>query len=146
MALVRSFEIPGTGMVVENAYHLISNIQTEKRMVDILPPPDPSRPDGFTQRDDEDESLWINWKAGYIGKISIEVYASKEARDEGKTAIGAIGENATQIANADLRTIFTPGQDFKISFFIDPNSSDSLLTQAYNHLKNTAYYQDATEV
>lgn len=146
MALVRSFEIPGTGVVVDDAYHVITNVYTEKRLTDITPPPDPSRPDGLTQRDDEDESLWVHWKAGYVGRITVEIYSSKEARDEGKRPIGAIGENATMVQDADLKTIFTPGKDFKIMFFIDPSSEDSVLTQAYKHLLKQEYYSDATEV
>jgi len=45
----------------------------------------------------------------------------------------------------DLKTVCTPGKDFKVLFFVDPDSSDSLLTQAYNHLKTTEYYKDAEE-
>lgn len=143
MALVRDFEIPGTGVTVNNAYHLIVNVTTEKRLQDIPPPPDQSTESGFTAGDRGDP---VNWKAGYTGRITLEVYASKTARDEGKTPIGAIGVNPTDVMHPDLKTVCTPGRDFKVLFFIDPESSDSILTQAYNHLKTTDYYKEAQEV
>ena len=31
MALVRDFEIPGTGVTVDDAYHVIVNVTTEKK-------------------------------------------------------------------------------------------------------------------
>jgi hypothetical protein len=146
MALVRDFEIPNTGVTVNNAYHVIVNVTTEKRLTDVLPPPDSSRPDGLTLRDDEDTSQWVNWKSGYVGRITLEIYASKEARDEGKTPIGAIGTNPTDVMHPDLKSVCTPGRDFKVLFFIDPESSDSILTQAYKHLLSTEYYKDVEEV
>ena len=62
MALIRDFEIPETGLVVPNAYHLIVNVTTEKRLNDIKPPVDSGRPDGYTARDDDDEDQWVYWK------------------------------------------------------------------------------------
>jgi hypothetical protein len=144
MALVRDFEIPNTGVVVSNAYHLIVNVTTEKRLQDISAPPDSNHPTGLTGGGDLGDPVY--WKAGYVGRITLEVYASKEARDEGKTPIGAIGVTPTDVMHPDLKTIFTPGKDFKVMFFIDPESSDSIITQAYNHLKTTEYYKDAEEV
>ena len=64
MALLRDFEIPGTGVVVDNAYHLITNVRTEKRLQDIALPPDSSTEDGLTAGDHGPE---VYWKAGYIG-------------------------------------------------------------------------------
>ena len=55
MALLRDFEIPGTGVVVDNAYHLVTNVRTEKRLQDITPPPDSSREDGLL----ESRICWI---------------------------------------------------------------------------------------
>jgi hypothetical protein len=144
MALVRDFEIPNTGVTVNNAYHLIVNVTTEKRLVDIQSPPDSNHPTGLTAGGDQGDPVY--WKAGYVGRVTLEVYASKEARDEGKTPIGAIGVTPTDVMHPDLKTIFTPGKDFKVMFFIDPESSDSIITQAYNHLKTTEYYKDAEEV
>lgn len=143
MALVRDFEIPGTGVTVDNAYHVIVNVTTEKRLQDIPPPPDSSSKSGFTDGDRGDP---VYWKSGYIGRISLEIYASKEARDEGKTPIGAIGLNPTDVVHPDIKTVATPGKDFKVLFLIDPDSSDSILTQAYKHLLSTDYYKDAVEV
>jgi len=140
MALVKDFEIPGTGVTVDNAYHVIVNVKTEKRLQDIPPPPDPSREDGLTAGDRGPE---VYWKAGYIGWISILVYASEEARQSGKQAIGAFGSSPTEVGVSGL---YTDGTAFDIKFMIDPDSSDSILTQAYNHLKSTEYYSGAQEV
>jgi hypothetical protein len=144
MALLRDFELPGTGYVVPNAYHVIVNVTTEKRLNDIMPPPDESQPSGYTPRDDDDESQWIGWKSGYIGKITIEIYDSKESRDSGKKPLGALGFSPTSVTT-DCQ-VANPGKDFKIEFFIDTNIQDSVLIQAYNHLKTTEYYKDAIEV
>lgn len=143
MALLRDFDIPNTGVTVNDAYHVITSVSTEKRLNDLTPPPDSSSPTGFTQMDMGPE---VYWKAGYIGKICLEVYSSKQARDDGLTPIGAIGVNPTDVTNPDIKTVATPGKDFKVIFFIDPNSSDSILTQAYKHLLSTDYYKDAVEV
>ena len=143
MALVRDFEIPGTGVTVNDAYHVIVNVATEKRLQDVPPPPDSSTESGLTETDQGDP---VYFKAGYVGRITLEVYASREARDEAKTPIGAIGINPTDVMHPDLKAVCTPGKDFKVLFFIDPNSEDSIFTQAYNHLKTTEYYNGATEV
>ena len=144
MALIRDYEIPETGLVVPNAYHLIVNVTTEKRLNDIKPPVDSGRPDGYTARDDDDEDQWVYWKKGYVGRITMEVFSSKEARDEGKKPIGAIGINPTEVQSADVNSVSDP-KDFKIHFYIDPNSTDSVLSQAYAHLKKSDYYKDALE-
>jgi hypothetical protein len=143
MALLRDFEIPGTGVTVNDAYHLIVNVTTEKRLQDVLLPPDSSTKSGFTECERGDP---VYWKAGYVGRIALEIYASKQARDEGKTPIGAIGINPTDVVDPNIKTVATPGKDFKVLFFIDPESSDSILTQAYNHLKTSEYYKDAKEI
>jgi len=140
MALVKDFEIPGTGVTVDNAYHVIVNVKTEKRLQDIPLPPDPSRENGLT---DVDRGSEVYWKAGYIGWISILVYASEEARQSGKQAIGAFGASPTEVG---VNGLYTDGTAFDIKFMIDPDSSDSILTQAYNHLKSTEYYYGAQEV
>ena len=74
----------------------------------------------------------------------MEVFSSKEARDEGKKPIGAIGINPTEVQSADVNSVSDP-KDFKIHFYIDPNSTDSVLSQAYAHLKKSDYYKDALE-
>ena len=72
MALIRDFELPSTGLTAPNAYHVVKKVTTEKRLVDIPPPPDPSRPDGVTERPANDKEVY--WKAGYVGRIRIEVF------------------------------------------------------------------------
>lgn len=144
MALIRSFEIPGTGVTIDNAYHVIVNVTTEKRLTDIQAPPDQATSSGLTNNGDQGDEIY--WKAGYVGRITLEVYASKQSRDDGKVPIGAIGVNPTDATHPEIKTVCTPGKDFKILFFIDPNSQDSVITQAYNHLKTTDYYKDAQEV
>jgi hypothetical protein len=139
MALLKNFEIPGTGVTVDNAYHVIVNIKTEKRLQEIDPPPDSSTENGLTAGDRGPE---VYWRAGYIGWISILVYASEEARQSGKEAIGAFGNSPTEVG---VNGLFTD-DSVDIKFMIDPDSSDSIITQAYNHLKSTEYYSGATEV
>ena len=34
MALIRDYELPGTGLVVPNAYHVVTNVKVEKRTAD----------------------------------------------------------------------------------------------------------------
>ena len=141
MALIRDFEIPGTGLNVPNAYHVIVKVNTEKRLNDIPPPPDPSRPNGLTSVDRGPE---VYWKAGYVGKIAIEIFSSKQARDEGKSPIGAIAINPTDVQiNGVLSTDI---KQFDLNFFIDPTSQLSIIDQAYQHLKGLDYYKDSTEV
>lgn len=140
MALLRDFEIPGTGVVVNDAYHVITNVRTEKRLQDITPPPDDSREDGLTVGDLGPE---VYWKAGYIGSIEVTVFASSEARSNGKNYLGMFGDTVHDFIPDG---IVTKGQSYEIKFFVDPESSDSVLTQAYNHLKSTEYYSEAQEV
>lgn len=140
MALIRDFEIPGTGLNVPNAYHVIVKVNTEKRLNDIPPPPDPSRPDGLTSGDRGPE---VYWKAGYVGKIALEIFSSKQARDEGKSPIGAIAINPTDVQiNGVLSSDI---EDFDLNFFIDATSQLSIVDQAYEHLKTLLYYQSALE-
>lgn len=143
MALIRDFEIPGTGVIIQDAYHVIVNIVTEKRLVDVPPPPDSGHPSGLTNGGQQGDPLY--WKSGYVGRIALQVYSSKQAREDNKTPIGGIGINPTDINHPELRTVCTPGKDFQVLFFIDPESSDSILTQAYKHLKTTEYYKNAIE-
>jgi hypothetical protein len=139
MALVRDFEIPGTGLVATNAYHVIVKVNTEKRLNDIPPPPDPSRPDGLTVNSGPE----VYWRAGYIGKIAIEIFTSQEARNEGKSPIGAIAINPTDVQiNGVLSSDI---KQFDLNFFIDPTSQLSIIDQAYQHLMGLDYYSEATK-
>jgi len=140
MALIRDFEISGSGLNVPNAYHVVVKVNTEKRLNDIPPPPDVSRPGGLT---DQDRGPEVYWKAGYVGKIAIEVFSSKQARDEGKSPIGAIAINPTDVQiDGVLSTDIT---QFDLNFFIDATSQLSIVDQAYEHLKTLLYYQNALE-
>ena len=140
MALLRDFEIPGTGVVVPNAYHVVVKVNTEKRLNDIAPPPDASREDGLTAGDRGPE---VYWRAGYVGKIALEIFASEAARTEGKSPIGAIAINPTDVQiNGVLSTDI---ELFNLNFFIDPTSQLSIIDQAYNHLLTLEYYQGATQ-
>ena len=141
MALIRDFEVPSTGLIAPNAYHVIKKVTTEKRLNDISPPPDSSRPDGLTVRSADDHEVY--WRAGYVGRISIEVFVSREARDAGREPIGAITINPTDVEfNGVLSTDIA---NFDLYFFIDPTSQESIIDQAYTHLKRTTYYENATE-
>ena len=139
MALLKDFEVPGTGLVVPNAYHVIVKVNTEKRLNDIPPPPDPSREDGLTAERGHE----VYWKAGYVGKIAIEIFTNETARSEGKTPIGAIAIYPTDVQiNGVLSTDISK---FDLNFFIDPTSQLSIIDQAYNHLLTLEYYQGATQ-
>jgi len=139
MALIRDFDIPGTGLNVPNAYHVIVKVNTEKRLNDITPPPDSSRPDGLTEQSGPE----VYWKAGYVGKIAIEIFSSKQARDDGKSPIGAISINPTDVQiNGVLSTDIS---EFDLNFFIDPTSQLSIVDQAYEHLKELKYYENSIE-
>ena len=140
MALLQDFEIPGTGLVAPNAYHIIKSVKTDKRLAEILPPPDESTVSGLTEGDRGDE---VYWRQGYVASISILVYVSKEARDNGAQAIGAFGDSPAEV---EVNGLFVDSKSFQVQFMVDTESSDSLLTQAYNHLKSTEYYSGATEV
>lgn len=140
MALLRDFEIPGTGLVATNAYHVIVKVNTEKRLNDIPPPRDQSRPDGLTPNSAPE----VYWRAGYVGKIAIEVFSSQEARNEGKNPIGAIAISPTDVQingviSSDIR-------QFDLNFFIDSTSQLSIIDQAYQHLRGLDYYSGATQI
>ena len=139
MALLRDFEIPGTGLVATNAYHVIVKVNTEKRLNDIPPPPDPSRPDRLTANSGPE----VYWRAGYVGKIAIEIFTSQEARNEGKNPIGAIAINPTDVQiNGVLSSDIA---EFDLNFFIDPTSQLSIIDQAYQHLMGLEYYSGAIQ-
>lgn len=141
MALVRDFEVPGTGLVVTNAYHVIVKVNTEKRLNDIPAPPDPTRPDGITAGDRGHE---VYWRAGYVGRIAIEIFSSQEARNGGKNPIGAISINPTDVQiNGSLSSDI---KEFDLNFFIDPTSQLSIIDQAYQHLMGLEYYSGATQI
>lgn len=140
MALIRDYEIHGTGFTVPSAYHVVTNVKVEKRMHDIPAPPDPSRPDGLTEGSQDPEKA-VYWKKGYIGHIVVTIWASKEAREEGKKPIGFMGAEPTETEFEG--NIGTPGMDHKCLFFLDVNNGIDYTTQAYEYLRTLDYYQDA---
>ena len=143
MALLRDYEIPGTGVIVENAYHVVTDIKVEKRVADIKPPVDNSRPDGYTPMDTS-EGTEVHWKSGYIATIAVTIWKDRAARDADARAIGFIGNNPSD--NKYGVSIGTAGMDHKCVFFIDQSSSLDHMAQAYQHLLTTDYYSGCQEV
>lgn len=139
MAFVRSYTLPGAGLDVPNAYHVVTGVKVRKRNQDIPPPVDNSQPSGFTPRDGEPE---VYWRAGYVAHVTVTIWASRQARVDGLKPIGFMGEEPTETEYEG--NIGTPGMDGKCVFFLDMSSSDSYVTQAYNHLRSLDYYSDAT--
>ena len=143
MALLRDYELPGTGLVVPNAYHVVTKVDVTKRMKDIPPPHDSSRDDGLTDVGDRTDKE-IYWKSGYIGTISVTVWKDYESRINDSNPIGYIGVNPTDnIYNASMGT---EGMDDLCKFFINTESTQSQLEQAYSHLLATEYYSGSTTV
>lgn len=119
MALIRDFEIPNTGVVVANAYHVIVHIDIEKYSTPSTTPPsnyNVNRPNADNQ-----------WEIGYYGRIVISVWKDAEQKLAGSLPLGVIN------ANNNINPVFK----------IDTASADAYLTQAYNHLLLTDYYKDA---
>lgn len=141
MALQKNYVIKNTGIEVENAYHLIYNVFTERRLNDY---PQPKMPGGKILMSD------IRWKAGYIGRIAILVYASKEDRDNKLNPIGAIvkypSDAAGRTSGAVDSNLYQITPPCELEFFIDESSTDSILTQAYNYLKTTSYFSGSLEI
>ena len=124
MAFIKDYEIKGTGMIASNAYHVITNMAVSKRTSDILPPPDSSRADGLTA--DWHQGLHItDWKAGVSGKLEVSVYASKQARLDGKDPIAVLDSTS------------------HYRFMLDATSPDNYTQQAYEYLLTTDFYRDA---
>lgn len=142
MALIKDYELPGTGLVVSNAYHVVTNVKVEKRVADVLPPVDNSRPDGLTVRD-ESPGTEVYWKSGYIGEIAITIWKDKEARESNAKPIGFIGTNPSD--NQYGVSIGTAGMDHKCKFFLEVPSELNHIEQAYRHLLTTDYYSGSLE-
>ena len=123
MALIRDFEIAGTGLVIPNAYHVITQLDVEKRMADRAY----SQSIGRQYQGAVD--LDVNWTAGYYGRMVISVWKDAESKAANKNVLGVI--------NAEYQV--------PAVFKIDTTSSDSYLTQAYAFLKTVDYYTAATE-
>jgi len=143
MALLRDYELPGTGLVVENAYHVVSNITIKKRIADHPIPPDTSRKDGLTVVD-RGAGTEVYWSAGYVAEISVTIYKDKNARDSNAKPIGFIGINPSD--NQHGVTIGTEGMDHRCQFMLEVPSELDHMAQSYRHLLTTDYYTGSLEV
>ena len=143
MALIRDYELPGTGLIAPNAYHVVTNVKVEKRIADIKPPVDNTRPDGFTPMD-RSEGTEVYWKSGYIAEISVTIWKDKAARDADSMPIGFIGKNPSD--NKHGVTVGTAGMDHKCVFLLEVPSELDHMAQAYRHLLTTDYYSGSLEV
>ena len=144
MALIRDYELPGTGVVVPNAYHVVTSVKVDKRTADIPPPVDSYHPSGFTANHAQTEDKAVYWKAGYIGELAVTVWKDKAARDADAKPVGFIGVNPSD--NQYGVSIGTPGMDQHCRFFLEVPSELNHLEQAYKHLLTTEYYSGSLEV
>jgi hypothetical protein len=131
MALIKRYEL-ANGIIAEEAYHVISDVITHKIPSDI-PDPGGARPDNAPD--------WA-WKKGYYGRVCVQVFYNKSARDAGKLPIAQMGVYPTDMA-ADLRVEFKSENNLMLT--LDLASSKSVIEQAYDFLKSTQYYSDAIE-
>lgn len=131
MALIKRYEL-ANGIEANDAYHVVSDVITHKIPVDV---PDPG---GVRPANAPD---WM-WKKGYYGRVCVQVYYNKAARDAGKLPIAHIGVYATDIP-ADLRVETKTETNLWTS--LDITSAKSVIEQAYDFLKTTSYYSDAVE-
>jgi hypothetical protein len=131
MALVKAYELKN-GLTAPNASHIITKVDTVKRPSDDIDPAG-ARPENAPD---------YAWKAGWYGRIAVAIYLDKAARDAGKPPIAAISVNPT-----DAPSLFEGERstDQNLNFTINVTSSDSILDQAYAHLKTLSKWQGATE-
>jgi hypothetical protein len=131
MALIKRYELK-TGLSADNAYHVITRLDTIKRVLDE-PNINDMRPEDAPE---------YTWKAGYFAMIVLSVFASKTNKEAGNSPIA-------------VRSVFPTGSPFEFGgevettedlvFEIDINSEDNMIKQAYNYLKTLPYYQEAIE-
>jgi hypothetical protein len=131
MALIKQYELPN-GIIAESAYHVVSDVKTTKIPTDI-PDPGGARPANAPDH---------VWKKGYYGRVCVQVFYNKAARDAGKLPIAQIGVYPTDMT-ADLRVEFR--SETNLIMTIDINSTANIIDQAYTFLKATQYYSDAVE-
>lgn len=143
MALIRDYELPGTGVVVPNAYHVVTSVKVDKRTSNIQPPVDSAHPTGFTANHEQTEDKAVYWKAGYIGEIAVTIWKDKQSREEDKKPIGFLGVNPSD--NQYGVSIGTPGMDQHCRFFLEVPSELNHVEQAYRHLLTTEYYSGSAE-
>ncbi len=140
MALIRDYELPGTGVVVPNAYHVVTDVTIKKRTANIEAPPDSYRASGVTANHDQTEETAVYWKAGYIAEIAVTVWKDKAAREADAKPIGFVGKNPAD--NKYGVSIGTEGMDHHCQFFLQVPSDKNHIEQAYEHLLTTDYYYD----
>ena len=143
MALQRNYNIPNTSLIISGAYHIISDIDVQKRNVDDMGPVSGTVA-GSNQINFELDrtSEPVYWKSGYTCRVKVDVYASKEARDTAKKPIATLGVRDIKLEE----NLATQGMDERIVFYSDTDNTDNILTQAYNHLKSTDYYKNAIDI
>ena len=128
MALIKSYTLKN-GLEAPNAYHIIHKIDTFKRPVDDQDPAG-ARPENAPD---------FLWKAGYYGKIAVSIYASKAAREAGKTPIAVLAAYPTDAPALFQGEITT---EPLMNFGIDISSTKSVVEQAYDHLLTLTDYYD----
>ena len=144
MALLKDYEIPGTGVIIENAYHVVTDIKVEKRIADVPMPPDTSHPTGLTNGGVREDGVDVYWKAGYTATIAVTIYKDRAARDNDARPIGFIGNNPSD--NKYGVSIGTAGMDHKCVFLIDQSSPLDHMAQAYQHLLTPDYYSGSQQI
>jgi hypothetical protein len=130
MALIKGYTLKN-GLEAPNAYHIIHKIDTFKRAVDDKDPAG-ARPSNSPE---------FLWKAGYYAKMAVSIYASKEARESGKTPIAVLAAYPT-----DAPGLFQGEITIEplVNFGVDINSPKSVVEQGYDHLLTlTSYYDGA---
>jgi hypothetical protein len=143
MALIRDYELPGTGLIAPNAYHVVTTVKIDKRASDIPAPYDPTRPNLVTFGSNQ-IGKEVYWKAGYVAEIAVTVWKDRAARESDSRPIGFVGVNPAD--NVHGVSIGTEGMDHKCRFFLEVPSEYSDLQQAYRHLLTTDYYSGSLEV
>ena len=131
MALVKSYELKN-GLECANAYHVIHEVKTWKRVVDDQDP-------GGARPENAPDHVW---KAGYYGRVSVVVYASKEARESGKQPIAAYAQYPTEVPGADFQGEMNVTQNEDLNFTIDMSSDKSVIEQGYDHLLTLPTWAD----
>jgi hypothetical protein len=139
MALLRDFTLPGTSIVVPNAYHVVAKVIDEKRMIDIVPPPGTSPEAVAASRPEGSEPMW---KAGNHARVVVHVYENEQARLDGKKPLAVLGEYPTDAG--EHHALFQQRGAHELRFMVDPTAPTA--EQAYDRLKESPYYADAVDV
>lgn len=132
MAFLKDYEFNGTGIVVPNAYHAITELNIQKRLVDVNGAPSLSSATGFTpgvQRDDNE----IEWKAGSIATLGVSVWGNSDYRNANSQSIGYLG-------NAPSTNHVAGSPSHILKFFVETTSSLNYTQQAYNYLATHEYF------